>query len=273
MAIDAKDVMRLRTETSAPVMECRTALEEAGGDFSKAKDLLREKGKASAAKRSDRATGAGVVAFSASPDAKTVGGVVLECETDFVAKNSDFVELAQQIADKYRDQDPGSEPMNVQGIRELVEDAVAKIRENIKVGKAIRLTSTNPIATYVHHDRTKGAAIVFDGQPATDQDAIRKVAIQVVASPPEVISREQLSQEKIAAEIETETKRAINEGKDEKMARNIATGRVNKEFVKQAVLLEQPFYIDQSKSVGQYLQESAKGTTVSQFVYLTVGGA
>jgi elongation factor Ts len=268
----ASDVKRLRDETDAPMMECKAALEEAEGDFDKAKQLLREKGKAAAAKRADRTTAAGVVAFSASPDGKTVGGVVLESETDFVAKNEEFVKIAQQIADIYRDHEPGADPLSVsangKSVKEIVEEAVGKIRENIKVAKAIRLSADGGVATYVHHDNTKGAAIRFEGTPT---DAMRKLAIQVVSMRPQVLSKDELSQEKLDAEIETQKQRAINEGKDEKMAENIARGRVNKEFVKEVVLLEQPFYADLSKSVSQYLSEEGKGSTVKDFVYLAVG--
>jgi elongation factor Ts len=266
----ASDVKRLRDETDAPMMECKGALEEAGGDFDKAKNLLREKGKAAAAKRADRSTAAGVVAFASSPDGKTVGGVVLESETDFVAKNEAFIGIAQQIAEIYRDNDPGSDPMAVAGVRDMVEDAVGKIRENIKVTRAVRLTSDNPIATYVHHDRTKGSAVILENGDGS-VEAVRKIAVHAVAFPPEVVTKEELSQDKIASEIEIETQRAINEGKEEKLARNIATGRVNKEYVKRVVLLEQPFYIDQSKSVAQYLAEEAKGAKIKGFTYLAVG--
>jgi len=260
----AQDVKRLREDTDAPMMECKAALDEAEGDFDKAKNFLREKGKAAAAKRSDRSTAAGVVAIASSEDGKTVGGIVLESETDFVARNEDFVAIAQNIAEIYRD----NESVDEAKIKEIVEAAVAKIRENIKVSKSVRVTSANPIATYVHHDRTKGSIVSSEGEL---NDAVRKVAIQVVAFPPDVLKKEDLSQEKLAEEIEIETQRAINEGKDENLARNIAKGRVNKEFIKRAVLLEQPFYVDPSKSVSQFLAEEAKGTTLTSFVYLAVG--
>jgi len=145
---------------------------------------------------------------------------------------------------------------------------VAKIRENIKVTRGVRIQSANTIATYVHHDRTKGSAVVTEGPYS---EAVRKVAVQIVSNPPDVVNKSDLSQEKLAAEIEIETHRAMNEGKDEKLARNIATGRVNKEFVKRAVLLEQPYYIDPSKTVAQYLAEEAKGASIKSFVYLAVG--
>lgn len=259
----AQDVKKLREDTDAPMMECKAALDEAEGDFDKAKNILREKGKAAAAKRTDRSTAAGVVALALNGDSTVVGGVVLESETDFVARNEDFIALAQQIAELVRD-----EKLDAAKEKELVEGAVAKIRENIKVSKSIRLTSASAISTYVHHDRTKGSIVISDG-PASD--AVRKVAIQIVAFPPEVLKKEDLSQEKLAAEIEIETHRAMNEGKDEKLARNIATGRVNKEFVKRAVLTEQPFYIDPAKTVGQFLAEEAKGTNLLSFAYLAVG--
>jgi len=260
----AQDVKKLREDTDAPMMECKAALDEAEGDFDKAKNLLREKGKAAAAKRTDRTTAAGVVALATNDDKTIVGGVVLECETDFVARNDDFVAIAQNLAELYRDNATVDEAT----IHGIVEAAVAKIRENIKVTKSIRLVSASPIATYVHHDRTKGSALVIEGEYS---DAVRKIAVQIVSLPPDVVNKSDLSQEKLDAEIEIETQRAINEGKDEKLARNIATGRVNKEFVKRAVLLEQPYFIDPSKSVSQYLAEEAKGVKLVSFEYLAVG--
>jgi len=260
----AQEVKKLREDTDAPMMECKAALDEADGDFDKAKNILREKGKAAAAKRTDRSTAAGVVAIAANADATVVGGIVVECETDFVARNEDFIALVQGIAELYRDNVTVDEAK----VKEIVEGAVAKIRENIKVTKSIRLTSDSPIATYVHHDRTKGSAVISAGPPS---EAVRKVAIQIVAFPPDVLKKEDLSKEKLDAEIEIEKNRAMNEGKDEKLAENIAKGRVNKEFVKRAVLLEQPYYIDPSKTVGQFLAEEAKGTSLLSFAYLAVG--
>ena len=262
----AADVKKLREKTDAPMMECKAALDEADGDFEKAKSILREKGKVAAAKRAGRDTAAGVVAFAASEDGKIVGGIVLESETDFVARNEEFVALAQSLAELVRD---GA--IDEAGLKERTDDAVATIRENIKVAKHVRLTApeNGAVLTYVHHDRTKGAAVVVEGPASED---VRKVAIQAVAFPPQVLDKSELSQEKIDSEIATETQRAINEGKDPKIAENIARGRVNKEYIKQVVLLEQPFYLDPSKSVGQYLSESAKGSKVIGFAYLTVGG-
>lgn len=270
----AQDVKRLREETDAPMMECKGALDEADGDFEKAKQILREKGKAAAGKRAGRATSAGVVAMSVHHDHKIVGAIVLESETDFVARNEDFVALAQELAEIFLHNEPGSDPLAVKHgdktVGEMVEGAVATIRENIKLAKAMRITSENQLCTYVHHDRTKGSIVEMTGD-ATVHDAGRSVAIQVVAFPPEVVSKDQLSQEMLDREIEIETQRAIGEGKPENIAKNIAQGRVNKEFVNKAVLLEQPFYVDPSKSVKQYMAENAKGSEIKSFVYLAVG--
>jgi elongation factor Ts len=100
---------------------------------------------------------------------------------------------------------------------------------------------------------------------------LRQIAIHVVASVPQVVSKDQLSQELLDKEFAIQKKRALDEGKPENIAENIAKGRVNKEYIKEAVLLEQPFYKDQGKSVGQWIAEEAKGTTVSEFAYLTLG--
>lgn len=262
----AQDVKKLREITDAPMMECKSALDEADGDQKRAIDLLREKGKVAAGKKADRSTSAGVVAFSPSEDGTTVGAVVVETETDFVSKNPGFVEMAQGIADFVRDNGAEDEAK----LKELAEEIVAKFRENAKVAKAMLLKSTDKIVTYVHHDKSKGAAVISEG-PNAGTEAVRKVAIHIVSLPPTVVSKDQLSQDKLEAEYATQFQRALNEGKPENIAKNIATGRVNKEFIKEVVLLEQPFYADGSKSVSQYLAEEAKGVKVKDFVYLAIG--
>lgn len=267
----AADVKRLRDETDAPMMECKTALEEAGGDYERAKEILKEKGKAAAGKKAGRATGAGVVAFASSEDGKTLGAAVLETETDFVARNPEFVEMAQKVADYVlANGAPVGNPMDDPKLAEMASEVVAKFRENALIAKALRISSETPIATYIHHDKTKGTAVVSSGTHA-GTEVVRKVAVHTAAFAPEVVAKEDLSQEVLNNELEIQTKRAMEEGKPENIARNIAQGRVNKEFVKSVVLLEQPFYLDTSKSVGQYLSEEAKGTTIDKFIYLAVG--
>jgi len=254
----AADVKALREKTDAPMMECKSALEEAGGDMSRAEEILREKGKAAAGKKAGRATGAGVVAFATGNG--SVAGVVLESETDFVSRNEGFVELAQQAAQALL-ADANAD------LSSFATEGVAKFRENVQLGRTFRADGVGTVASYVHHDKSKGALVAGEG----DAEALRQVAIHAVAFPPEVVSKDELSQEKLESEIEIETQRAINEGKPENIAKNIAQGRVNKEFVKRVVLLEQPFYKDPAKSVQQFLAEDAKGTSIKQFAYLAIG--
>lgn len=271
----AKDVARLRAETDAPMMECKAALEEANGDFDKAKEILREKGKAAAAKRVDRSTAAGVVAFAVADDGKTVGGIVLECETDFVARNEDFVAMAQAIANVFLHHEPGDDPTAAahegKSVKQLIEEAVAKIRENIRLATAVRLTGDDLKGVYVHHDRTKGAVAAVEGGGEKAAEVAKTIAVQVVAMNAQVVNKEDLSQETLDKEIEIETQRAINEGKTPEMAANIARGRVNKEFVKSSVLLEQALYKNQAESVGAYLKQEGGGAKVTRFVRLAVG--
>jgi elongation factor Ts len=271
MAYTAADVKRLRDETDAPMMECKAALEEADGDFERAKAILREKGKAAAGKKVGRATGAGVVAIAVSEDRKQVAVAVVETETDFVSGNEGFVKGAQAIADAVLAAgSPAGDPMEDPAIKALAEELVALFRENVQVTRAVRLVADQPIATYLHHNRSKAAVVTSEGEGA-GSDAVRKTAVHIVSLPPEVLTKEELSQEKIEAEIAIETKRALDDGKPENIARNIAQGRVNKEYVQRVVLLEQPFYADQSKSVRQYLAEEAKGTQITGFHYFAIG--
>lgn len=272
----AQDVKKLREETDAPMMECKSALDEADGDFERAKALLREKGKAAASKRADRTTSAGVVAVAHNHDHTKVGGVVLECETDFVARNEGFIEIAQELAEIFLHNDPSGGPLTIKHgdktVADIVEGAVAKIRENIKITNAVQLTTTNRFSTYVHHDRMKAVIVEVIGPDAEIAgNAGRQVAIQSVAFPPEFIEKSEVPQAKIDAELEVETQRAINEGKDEKIAKNIAMGRINKEYLKKVVLLEQPYYKEPEKSVAQYLSEEAKGVKIARLVRLAVG--
>lgn len=265
MSYTAQDVKKLRDETDAPMMECKAALEEAGGDFERAKEILREKGKASAGKKAGRATNAGRVAIVLSEDGKTAGIALVESETDFVSNNEGFVAATLDVAKAALEGTLSEEKK-----KELGDEIIAKFRENCVVKVAEQVKTDGKFASYVHHDGSKGALIDSTGDNA-GSDAVRKLAIQVVASPPQVVSKEDLSQELLDSEYQIQYTRAINEGKPANIAENIAKGRVNKEFIKEAVLLEQPFYADPSKTVGQYVAEEAKGTTITSFRLLAVG--
>lgn len=276
--ISAADVKRLREETDAPMMECKAALVEADGDFEKAKQILRETGKAAAAKRSGRSTSEGIAQFVVSPDGKTAVGVVVESETDFVAKNESFKALVSKIANGMLAAGSTDESTVIDGetVASHLEKAVAVIRENIVLKQAVLLKATDGvIAVYNHHDAKKASAVEVSGNASNIKDAGFQVAIQTVAFPPSFLKKEDVPADVIANEIKIETERAINEGKPADIAAKAAQGRVNKEYFQSQVLLEQMMYTDDKKSVSAYLDEEGKvgggPISVHKFVRLEVG--
>lgn len=277
MEITAQLVKKLRDETDAPMMECKRALqqaaEEQGSEASeeavveRAKGILREAGKAQATKRADREASNGVIALAKAPGA--VAAVVLLSETDFVARNEEFVAEANRLAEYFLENDPGDDPLsaNVDGttVKERIEALVAKIRENIQLGGVKRVASDKTIGTYLHHDKAKAAIVVVEGG---DQDLAGKLATQVVAYPTiEVISSDQIDADRLANEIEMEKKRAIEDGAPEDRAEMIAKGRVNKEFVSQVALLETPWFLDPKQKV----KDAIGGMKVVRMIRLQVG--
>lgn len=276
MSYTAADVKRLRDETDAPMMECKAALEEAGGDFARAKEILREKGKAAAAKRADRATGAGLVAVASSSNA--IAGIIVECETDFVSTNADFKAAVQEMANAYlANGTPGQsleDALTVtdasgKSLKAWTEELVGKIRENIVLTKAMKLEGGH-YGHYVHFDGKTGAIIELS---APNDTLGKEIGMQVVSMHPEFLERGDLPQDRLAKELALETERAIQDGKPAEMAAKIAEGRVNKEFVKSVVLLEQPLYKDQGKTVNQYISDTAAGLKVIGFHKLRLGAS
>lgn len=280
MAISASDVKRLREETDAPMMECKVALEEAGGDFEKAKAILREKGQSAAAKRSGRSTSEGVAKFVVSADGKTAVGVVLESETDFVSNNDGFRKLVDTLANGLLgapadavNGDVNSVSIDGKTVAELVTEGVALFRENIQLTQAVKLETDGAIGVYNHHTGKQAAVVMVSGDAANAGEVATKGAIQAVAMGATYLTKAEVPQDIIAQEMELETQRAINDGKPAEMAAKIAEGRVNKEFFQNKVLLERPFWKDESKSTAQFLKEMAQGTAeVTGFKRLTVGG-
>lgn len=276
MSFTAADVKRLREETDAPMMECNAALKEANGDYDRAKEILREKGKAAAAKRSDRSTAAGLVALATKPG--KVAGVVVECETDFVSGNADFQASVQAMADSaLANLGAGATldqalaiTVNGHSLKDEVEALVGKIRENIVLKKVLVLEGAQ-YGYYLHHTKDKAAIVTFDGGNDGSEPVAKDLAMQVVSLTPAVLSKDNLSQEMLDKEMKIEIDRALQEGKPEEMAKKIAEGRVNKEFVKSVVLMEQPFFKDGSINVSQHVANNGGGMKVLAFDRLFVG--
>lgn len=278
MQVTAAMVKKLREETDAPMMECKRALEQAVQDgaadevaaMTRAKEILREGGKMQAGKRQDRAVSQGVVAVSRKDNA--AAAVVLLCETDFVARNEDFRALAQKMADHFASNDPGDNPLNAvidgKTVSELIEEAVAKIRENIQLGTVKRVEGEN-VGVYLHHDKMKAALIATRGGNGQAQEIANKLGTQVVAFSPEYISKDNVDPERLQREIELEKKNAIDAGKPAEIAEKIAQGKVHKDFLQSVVLMEQQWYADLSKKVSDVIG----GVEVERIVRVEAGKA
>ncbi len=277
MAISAQLVKKLREETDAPMMDCKKALEQAesegimGDDalVARGKEILREGGKMAAGKRQDRATSFGTIGVAKSGNA--VAAISLLCETDFVARNEDFIALANKLASHFAENEPSANPLNdvIDGksLQEHLEEAVGKIRENIQLGGVKRISSNEAIGFYLHHDKAKAALVALSGANGNGEELANKIGTQIVALHPEYISKDQVDQVRLSKEIEIEKQKAIDDGKPVEMAEKIAQGKVNKEFLQTVVLLEQPWYAELSKKVGEIVG-SAK---VTHFVRIEAG--
>ncbi len=274
MEISAALVKKLRDDTDAPVMECKRALQKAADELgngpveekllARSKEILREAGKVAAGKRAGRTVGHGTVALACSDDGKTSAAVLLQCETDFVSANDDFRAMAQRFAGFFLDEEPGENPetqtLDGRPISGHIEDAVLKMRENIQLGGAKRVSTGGVIGNYLHHDKSKAALVALECESVDEavQDLAKQLAMQVVAFAPDYINRDQVESDRVSKEKELQKQRAIKEGKPADIAEKIAEGRVNKEFFQQVVLLDQAWFADQKKKARDVVEETAK---------------
>ncbi|HEX3333187.1 MAG TPA: translation elongation factor Ts [Acidimicrobiales bacterium] len=244
----AKDVATLRQMTGAGLLDCRNALEEADGDIDKAAQILREKGLAGAAKRSDREAAEGAVAAVRSGDAAAI--VELRCETDFVAKSDEFValddELAALVAAK------GEEAVGE--LDEEIERLRTTLKENISVGRVRRLVaeSGQVVDTYVHRQNDRGVnavAIVLEGG---SEELAHDIAVHVAFTKPAYLSRDEVPADEVATERATLETISRNEGKPEAALEKIVEGRLTGWF-KDRVLLEQGYVRDEKQTIASML--------------------
>ncbi len=273
--ITAADVKKLRDLTGAGMMDSKKALEEAQGDFDKAVELLRIKGAKDVGKRAGRTTANGLVAHS--------GTALLElnCETDFVAKSADFVELGRTLvehADATRPADVAallaSTLADGRTVAETLEAAAAKIGEKIVVNRVATLDGT--IAVYMHRKSPDlppqvGVAVAYTGKSdeAADADA-RGIAMQIAAMRPKYLTREEVPADIVESERRIAEQTAREEGKPEAALARIVEGRLGG-FFKDYVLVEQASVTDNKKTVKQVIAEA--GIEVTKFVRFEVGQA
>lgn len=269
MAITAADVMKLRKATGAGMMDCKNALAEADGDFDRAIELIRERGKLVASKRSDREASEGVVLAKVSDDHKFGVIVVLNCETDFVAKNEGFIGLTQ----KFLDLALSERPADLDGLKALMLDgrSVAdQVTEQTGIiGEKLDLSFYGKIeSAYVSgyiHPGNKLATIVGFNQENTDEHVGRDVAMQIAAMNPVAVDKKDVPQQVIDKELEIAKEKFRLEGKPEAMLDKIAQGALEK-FFKESTLLNQAFVKENKMTVREYMTGVDKNLTATGFV-------
>ncbi|NVO08878.1 MAG: elongation factor Ts [Bacteroidales bacterium] len=266
--ITAADVAKLRKACGAGMMDCKNALVEANGDFEKAIELIRERGKAIANKRADREAGEGVALAKVNAAGNHGAMIVLNCETDFVAKNNDFIALATSMLDVAIDKKPADlealKALEIKGrkIGDLVLDQSGVTGEKFELSFFEKIDAAKVVA-YIHSGN-KLATLVGLNIADIDTQVGRDVAMQIAAMSPVSIDKGDVTEELRKKEFEIGREQARLEGKPENMLDKIAEGKLQK-FYKESTLLNQDFVKDNKMTVGGYLKSVNKDLTVTGF--------
>lgn len=277
--ISAADVNKLRQQTGAGMMDCKKALTETNGDFEAAIDFLRKKGAKVAASRQDRDSNEGVVIARASADGKFGVIIELNCETDFVAKNAEFIAFGNQIANAAVDFKPATleeltdlsvdtETQRIK-ISDAIIDRTGKIGEKIGISKYVVVEGEKVVA-YIHGNFRLAVLVGLSANVAGADEAGKDVAMQIAAMNPVAIDKDGVDATTIERELEIAKEQIRAEGKPEEMVEKISLGKLNK-FYKDSTLLNQEFVKDPSKSVAQFLSTVDKGLTVTAFKRVALG--
>lgn len=273
--ISAADVKKLRDQTGAGMMDCKKALTEAEGDFEKAIEVLRLQGQKLSIKRADREAKEGAVIAKIN-NAATQGVVIrLSCETDFVAKNDDFVKFATAIADLALEHFPSDTaallalPYGDITLGEKVIESVGTIGEKIEVAEYAKLEAPM-ITSYIHSGNRAGVLVGLNKANAAFEEPGKDVAMQIAAMKPVAVDENGVSSEVIEKEIELGKEMARQEGKPDAMIEKIAEGKLKK-FMKENTLLPQAFVKDNKMSVAEYLKTFDSELTVNDFKHVKLG--
>ena len=266
--INAADVAKLRRVTLAGMMDCKKALEESEGNFDKAIEIIRKKGQAVANKRADRDATEGVVFSKVVPDGKMGAIIVLNSETDFVAKNADFIAFATKILDLALAKNPAnlesllSLPLDGGTVASKIVEYVGIIGEKVELSYYEKIEAPH-VQAYIHPG-SKLATLVGFTKSGLDIQVYKDVAMQIAAMNPVAIDKDFVKPETIAQEIEIGKEQARRDGKPEDMLEKIAQGKLAK-FFKESTLLNQDFVKDNKMTIKQYLQSASKDLTVTDF--------
>ena len=271
--ITAAMVKELREKTDAPMMECKKALSEAGGDMAKAEEILRVKLGSKATKAASRVTAEGIVSVSISADGKLGSIIEVNCETDFVAKNDDFLKLAKDCAELVASQNPADVaalsalPLGDGTVETTRAALVGKIGENMSMRRFVRVEAQGKLTSYIHGGAKIGVLLDLVGG---DEQLGKDIAMHIAASKPKSLDASGVSAEAIESERRIAIEKAKEAGKPEAMLEKIAEGTVQK-FLKDVTLLGQVFVKaeDGKQTIEQLLK--AKGASVASFVLYLVG--
>jgi elongation factor Ts len=273
--ISATDVNKLRQQTGAGMMDCKKALIEANGDFEAAIDILRKKGQKIAPNRQDREAKEGYVFGKTTADSKRGVVVAVCCETDFVAKNADFIKYGESILNLAVEKNPATldELKNLQlgnvTVAQTLVDQMGKIGEKIDVVD-YQVVNADKAVVYNHPGNKLTAIVGFNGAPAGIEDIGKDVAMQIAAMAPVALDKDDVSREMLDREIEIGKEQARQEGKPENMIEKIALGKLNK-FYNEYTLLNQAFIKDEKKTVRQYLADTDKNLNILSFKRVKLG--
>ena len=269
--IKAADVQKLRKATGAGMMDCKKALQEADGDFDKAVDLIRKKGKAIANKRADREASEGNV--QARVEGNYGAMISLNCETDFVAKNDNFIKFSTSILDLVMVEKPAdlealnALPFEGKTVAEAITEQSGSIGEKLELG-FYDFVQSEKVQAYNHFGNNLATLVGFNKAEVSEQVA-KDVAMQIAAMSPVAVDESEVPAEVIAKEKEIGREKALQEGKPENIVDRIAEGMVKK-FLKESTLLNQEFTKDSKKTVGQYIKEADKDLQVTGFKRFSV---
>ena len=272
--ITASQVKELREKTGAGMMDCKKVLTETNGDEEKAIELLRERGIAKAAKKSDRIAAEGLVETYISEDGKV--GVVVEvnAETDFVAKNEEFRNFVADVAKQVAKENPAdvealleqksiAEPDKT--VKEVLTNKIATIGENMSIRRFVRFETNNLLESYIHGDGKIAVLVEMEnGTPELAKD----VCMQIAAARPEFLDRASVPADRLAKEMEILKAQAMNEGKPAEIAEKVVQGRINK-FYSEVCLVEQEFVKDSDIKVGKLVE--SKGAKIVRFARFEKG--
>lgn len=270
-AITAAMVKALREKTDAPMMECKKALTEADGDAAKAEEILRVKLGNKASKAAARVTAEGVVAVYVSPDRKTGAILEVNSETDFVAKNPEFQQMAQDAVRLVAENNPADVAalsalsLGDKTLDEVRTALVGKIGENMTFRRFVRIEAKGALSQYVHGGSKIAALVDVVGG---DDELAHDVAMHIAAAKPKALDKDGVDAQQIETERRVAIEKAKEAGKPEAMLERIAEGTVQK-FLKEITLVNQPFVKDDKVTIGQLLK--SKGAEVATFGLYVVG--